>query len=46
MANTFLYAQNINVGQSLCEKDLSSIALSILKKAKNYNCEIILPVGC
>ena len=44
MANTFLYAQNINVGQSLCEKNLSSIAVSILKKAKNYNCEIILPV--
>ena len=44
MANTFLYAQNINVGQSLCEKDLSSIAISILKKAKNCNCEIILPV--
>ena len=44
MANTFLYAQKINVGQSLYEKDLSSVALSILKKAKNCNCEIILPV--
>ena len=44
MANTFLYAQNINVGQSMCEKDLSLVALAILKKAKNYKCEIILPV--
>ena len=35
MANTFLHARkNINVGQSLCEKNLSSVALSILKKAK------------
>ena len=44
MANTFLHAQNINVGQSLYEKDLSLVALAILKKAKNYKCEIILPV--
>ena len=44
MANTFLHAQHINVGQSLCEKDLSLVALTILKKAQNYKCEIILPV--
>jgi phosphoglycerate kinase len=44
MANTFLHAKNINVGQSLCEKDLSSVALSILGKAIKYDCEIILPV--
>lgn len=44
MANTFLHAQNINIGQSLCEKDLSLVAHTILKKAKNYKCEIILPV--
>ena len=30
--------------KSLCEKNLSSHALSILKKAKKFNCEIILPV--
>lgn len=44
MANTFLFALNIDIGKSFCEKNLSSIALSILKKAKSNNCEIILPV--
>lgn len=44
MANTFFYAKNINIGQSLCEKNLSSVALSIIEKAKKYNCKIILPV--
>jgi phosphoglycerate kinase len=44
MANTFLYASKINIGNSLCEKDLSDLALSIMKKAKKYNCKIILPV--
>ena len=43
MANTFLFAQKINVGQSLVEKDQSLVALSVLQKAKDYNCEIILP---
>ena len=44
MANTFLFAQKIDIGKSLVEKDLSLVALSILEKAKNSNCEIILPV--
>ena len=44
MANTFLFAQGKAVGKSLCEKDLSETALSILKKAKAANCEIILPI--
>jgi phosphoglycerate kinase len=44
MANTFLFAQNINIGQSLVEKDLSLVALSVLQKAKDSNCKIILPV--
>ena len=44
MANTFLFAQNIHIGKSYCEKNLSSIALSIIKKAKRNNCKIILPV--
>ena len=44
MANTFLFALKINIGQSLVEKDLSEVALSVLKKAKNSNCEIILPI--
>lgn len=43
MANTFLYANNIKIGNSLCEKNLSKLAISILKKAKKFNCKIILP---
>ncbi len=44
MANTFLFAKNINIGKSLCEKELSDIAISILKQSENFNCKIILPV--
>jgi len=43
MANTFLAAQGINVGKSLCEHDLADTARAILAKAKAANCEIILP---
>jgi phosphoglycerate kinase len=44
MANTFLYAQGIEVGASLCEKDMADTARAILEKAKAENCEIVLPV--
>ena len=44
MANTFLYAKDYNVGNSLCEKELSETAISILRKANNSNCKIILPL--
>ena len=44
MANTFLHAQSINVGNSLCEKGLSNTALTIMEKANNMNCKIILPI--
>jgi len=44
MANTFLYAKGFEVGNSLCEKNLSKMALHILNKAKKYKCDIILPV--
>lgn len=43
MANTFLAAQGINVGKSLCEHDLADTARDILGKAKAVGCEIILP---
>lgn len=43
MANTFLAAQGINVGQSLCEHDLADTAREILSKAEATGCEIILP---
>ena len=44
MANTFLHAQGIGVGKSLCEKDLAPTALRILEKAETAGCAIILPV--
>ncbi|KIZ44004.1 MULTISPECIES: phosphoglycerate kinase [Rhodopseudomonas] len=44
MANTFLHAQGIGIGKSLCEKDLAATALRIIAKAEAANCAIILPV--
>ena len=44
MANTFLVAQGIDVGKSLAERDMASIALDILAKAKAAGCTIHLPV--
>jgi len=43
MANTFLAAQGVDVGKSLCEHDLGDTAREILAKAEQENCEIILP---
>ena len=43
MANTFLAAQGINVGASLCEHDLADTARAILAKAETQNCKIHLP---
>ena len=43
MANTFLAAQGIDVGKSLCEHDLAPTALKIFAAAEKENCEIILP---
>ncbi len=44
MANTFLHAQGINVGKSLCEKDLADSACNVLAAAKANNCQVLLPV--
>src|SRR5690606_32381959 len=43
MANTFLYAQGVEIGGSLAEKDMAETARSILAAAKG-KCEILLPV--
>lgn len=43
MANTFLAAQGIDVGKSLCEHDLTSTAREIVTKAKSARCTILLP---
>jgi len=43
MANTFLAAQGINVGKSLCEHDLADTARAIRARAAQQNCDLILP---
>lgn len=44
MANTFLAAQGIDVGKSLCEHDLAETAKAILAEAEKAGCAIVLPV--
>jgi phosphoglycerate kinase len=44
MANTFLAAQGVAVGMSLCERGLAATAQQILATAKAKHCEIVLPV--
>lgn len=44
MANTFLFAQGIEVGASFCEKDLADTAREIMAMAKTKGCELLLPV--
>jgi 3-phosphoglycerate kinase len=43
MANTFLAAQGVDVGKSLCEHDLAETAKQILIEAATAGCAIILP---
>ncbi len=43
MANTFLFAQGVEVGKSLCERDLAATAREIVEKAKARGCTILLP---
>lgn len=43
MANTFLSAQGIKIGTSLAEQDMTGTARSIMRKAKDIGCKIILP---
>ena len=43
MANTFLAARGVDVGKSLCEHDLTPIALEILDAAERANCIVHLP---
>ena len=44
MANTFIAAQGIDVGKSLCEHDLADTARAIMETAKTAGCTIVLPV--
>jgi phosphoglycerate kinase len=43
MANTFLFAKGLPVGKSLCEKDLADTARTIMAKAAESGCRILLP---
>ncbi len=43
MANTFLFAQGVGVGKSLCEKEMADTARAILAKAKDAGKRILLP---
>ena len=43
MANTFLHAQGVNVGASLCEPDLADMARRVMAEAKDAGCRILLP---
>ncbi|MEX0923543.1 MAG: phosphoglycerate kinase [Rhodovibrionaceae bacterium] len=43
MANTFLHAQGVDIGASLCEREMTDTVAEILKKAKAAKCEILLP---
>lgn len=43
MANTFLFAAGVNVGKSLCEKDMADQARAIRAAADKRGCRVILP---
>jgi phosphoglycerate kinase len=44
MANTFLYAQGVDIGGSLAERDMAAAAREILAEAEAKGCEILLPI--
>ncbi len=43
MANTFLFAQGVQVGKSLCEPDYIDTVENILGRAAESGCKIVLP---
>lgn len=43
MANTFLAAQGVEIGKSLCERDHLATALTIMETASRHKCRILLP---
>lgn len=44
MANTFLFAQGIDIGGSLAERDMADTALEIMAEAEARGCQLLLPV--
>ena len=43
MANTFLHAEGVEVGRSLCERDMAEMAREIVDAAEQSGCDIMLP---
>ena len=43
MANTFLFADGVNVGKSLCESELTGTVKEIQEAAEKSGCKILLP---
>ncbi|MAL89023.1 MAG: phosphoglycerate kinase [Brevundimonas sp.] len=44
MANTFLFAQGIDIGGSLAERDMAETAREIIAEAEARGCELLLPI--
>ncbi|WP_196793135.1 phosphoglycerate kinase [Bartonella vinsonii] len=44
MANSFLAAQGVHIGKSLCEDALMETVKKVIKKAQECQCTILLPV--
>tara|TARA_Y100000746_G_C15389619_1_gene401626 strand:+ start:68 stop:769 length:702 start_codon:yes stop_codon:yes gene_type:complete len=44
MANTFLAAQKFEIGTSIDEKSMYTVAQEILKSAKTFDCKLHLPI--
>ncbi|WP_370265645.1 phosphoglycerate kinase [Hyphomonas sp.] len=43
MANTFLFAQGVDIGGSLAERDMAETAREIMAEAEAKGCELLLP---
>jgi phosphoglycerate kinase len=43
MANTFLHARGVDIGQSLAERDLADTAREVEQRAEAAGCRIVLP---
>ena len=44
MANTFLFAQGVDIGGSLAERDMAETAREIMAAAEAKGCELLLPI--
>jgi phosphoglycerate kinase len=44
MANTFLFAQGVDIGGSLAEREMAETAREIIAEAEAKGCELLLPI--